>query len=177
MDEQLWKRDQTSYLVFSCKKCHQFSYVKLTQKSKKCLRCGYRHQVRSLIPNGEIVLGITNALELVKKMQESLKGHPQFEVANSFKIAVNRRSKLRNPKKFNKDRKDTLIEKRSHSIRFKEMLLELGASYKSFPRYLIELMADDYSIPKEEIPRLIRIMITQKILGQSDENDDYFLLN
>lgn len=177
MDEQVWKRDKNSYLVFSCKKCNQFSYVKLTQKSKKCLRCGHTHQVKFIIPSGEIVLGITNALELVKKMQEKLKGHPQFEVANSFKIAGNRLSISRNQKKHNKGQEDPLIEKQSNSIQFKEMLLELGASYKSFPRYLIELLADDYSIPKEEIPQLIRMMIRQKILGQSEENDDYFLLN
>jgi hypothetical protein len=149
----------------------------LTQKSKKCLRCGHTHQVSSIIPGGEVVLGITNALELVKKMQEKLKGNPHFEVANSFNILINELSIPRNIKKHNKEREGILIEKQLYSSQFKEMLHDLGSSYKSFPRYLIEIMADVYSIPKKEVPRLIRIMINQEILGQSEENDHYFLLN
>jgi hypothetical protein len=177
LDELIWKKDKTSYLVFSCKKCHQFSYVQLTQKSKKCLRCGYTHNISSIIPRGEIVLGITNAHELVKKMQEKLKGTPQFEAANSFKIAFNGLVTPQNPNKLKKGQENALIETQSYFLKLKKMLLELGTSYKSFPRYLIEIMADECSIPKKEIPRLLRTMIKQKLLGHSEENGHYFFLN
>ena len=79
MSTEVWKRDKKPYLVFKCKKCHQYSYVKINQKTKKCLRCGRTHQVRLIIPTGEIVYGITAALELVKEKQSKFKKLSELE--------------------------------------------------------------------------------------------------
>lgn len=180
MSEYGWKRDESPYLVFPCKKCHQFSYVKLTQKTKKCLRCGHMHLVNSLISTGKVVNGITNALELVKKKQEDFKGNPQFRADNSFKLVkVNENdTNKQNPQLKTNNQSIPRTESKQEKnlfIRFKKLLCDLGELHKYFPEYLIEIMADDYSIPKQEIPGLLRMMIKQGILGHSAQKDHYFL--
>jgi len=181
LKEKGWTRDKTPYLVFCCKKCHQYSYVKISQKTKKCLRCGSVHQVSSIMSNGDIVKGMTNALELVKKKQGEFKRNPQFEVDDSFKINIEQESgvkKQKSPDQIGPRRKITFVGKEeNYSLRFKQMLLELAKMYKSFPKYLIEMMADNYSIPKQEIPQLLRIMTSQGFLKYSKNQHHYFLSN
>ena len=114
MKEKGWTRDKTPYLVFCCKKCHQYSYVKISQKTKKCLRCGSVHQVSSIMSNGDIVKGMTNALELVKKKQGEFKRNPQFEVDDSFKINIEQESgvkKQKSPDQIGPRRKITFVGK------------------------------------------------------------------
>ena len=72
MDEVGLAKDESNYIVFSCTKCHQYSYVKTTQKTKKCLRCNRTHQVQTLLGSGEIVKGMTAAVERVKVLQNEL---------------------------------------------------------------------------------------------------------
>jgi len=186
LNEQGWTRDKTPYLVFPCIKCHQFSYVKLTQKTKKCLRCGRTHQVNSIISTGEKVYGITNALELVKKRQVELMGDPQFKADNSFKIILKQENRLNEQE--HSDQKDshkhilvpvkhTVGKEEDYTLQFKGMLLKLAKMYKSFPKYLIDIMAENFSIPKQQVTALLRNMIRQGFLSYSKEKKHYLLSN
>lgn len=179
MPEQKWTRDKTPYLVFPCKQCHQYSYVKLTQNTKRCLRCGHSHKVKSVIPTGQIVQGMTKALDLVKKRQGEINGSPQFEVDTSFTITTNVLDKDSSHVKEQKNENSWSrgLEEETYHYRFKEILKKLTMMYQSFPKYMIEIMADEYSIPRQEIPRLLRTMINQGILSYMKEKKHYFLLN
>ena len=72
IEEIAWKKDETPYIVFSCSKCKQFTYTKTTQKLKKCVRCGRTHIVANIEEQGEIVYGISKAVELVKIKQNEM---------------------------------------------------------------------------------------------------------
>ena len=65
-------KDQKPYLIYACLNCKQFSYVKTTQKTAKCLRCGRFHKVSKILHKGEIVKGITAAMNHVKEKQNQL---------------------------------------------------------------------------------------------------------
>lgn len=54
MEDTAWKKDETPYLVFACRKCRQYTYVKTTQKSKKCARCRRTHTVSDIMGSGEV---------------------------------------------------------------------------------------------------------------------------
>ncbi len=91
MEEVGWRKDENPYLIFTCSKCTQYLYVKTTQKSKKCLRCGRQHKVSSIINSGEIVKGMTKAVEMVKTRQnelavEELGAKPEFRAGDDFTI-------------------------------------------------------------------------------------------
>ncbi len=159
MEEMTWKRDETPYIIFSCKKCGQYMYAKETQKSKKCLRCGRSHIVSRIKSIGETVKGMTNAVDRVKQKQNELAikelgNEPEFRTSSDFKI-TNKISpkKPALPKSQVKDiegNEDDYLES------FKKMLLELSKSYKEFPLYLIEIIADNYNIPNKELKMLIK---------------------
>jgi len=153
MEESVWKKDENPYLVFSCSKCHQFTYVRSTQKSKKCARCGRSHVVSKILERAVIVYGVSAAVELVKSKQnefaiKELGSHPDFRTFNDFTI-----NKPLDKKKKNVDEEN--IENEYYS-KFKEMLFDISKKYKRFPHYIIEIMADNYSIPKSEVKLLTR---------------------
>ena len=179
MPEQNWTRDKTPYLVFPCNHCQQYSYAKLTQKTKKCLRCGHLHKVKSIIPIGQVVQGMTQALDLVKKRQGEINENPQFKADTSFTISTNvldkdssRVKQQRNCNSWSSGPKEE-----TYHYRFIEILKKLTLMYQSFPKYMIEIMADEYAIPRQEVPRLLRTMINQGILSYRKEKKHYFLLN
>ena len=89
MEENTFDKDKTPYLVFACKKCQQFSYVKTSQATKKCLRCGRSHRVKSILGEGEIVYGMTLAVNTVKRNQNQLT-FPEFRSQGDFIINSNR---------------------------------------------------------------------------------------
>ncbi|MCK4859155.1 MAG: hypothetical protein KAS87_01200, partial [Candidatus Omnitrophica bacterium] len=89
MEEIAFKKDETPYLVFVCKKCRQYSYVKTVQKTKKCLRCGRTHQVKDILNLGEIVSGMTEAVNTVKRKQTEL-AIPEFRSEGDFVVATNK---------------------------------------------------------------------------------------
>ncbi|MHA1372915.1 MAG: DUF1922 domain-containing protein [Promethearchaeota archaeon] len=172
MEEAEWKRDETPYLVFACYKCHQFSYVKTTQKTKKCLRCGHSHQVESLLRKAEIVNGMTSAVNRVKFLQnelgyEELKEEPDFASEGGFKIASNNEGKERNvsimPQKKG-DEDEQLFDS------FILMLRKLSEMYRTFPKYIIEIIAENKNIPQSEITRLIRRSLKEGYLKSHDGN-------
>ena len=138
MEEAKWKKDETPYLIFECAKCKQFLYVKTTQKGKKCLRCGRIHIVSNILNSGKIVNGMTAAVEIVKIRQDEFGkkelGHtPEFRAFGDFTVAV-KKSKYITTSNEESSKKTT--------SQFKEMLKEISFSYKKFPLYIIEIIAE-----------------------------------
>jgi len=170
MEDVEWKRDETLYLVFACYKCHQYSYVKTTQKTKKCLRCRYSHKVENLLNKAEIVKGMTSAVNRVKHLQnkfghQELKGEPDFTSEGEFKIlSSNERNGSILPLK-NDDEDEQLFDS------FILMLRELSDMYRTFPKYIIEIMAEDKNIPQSEIFSLIKRALKDGHL--KSHNGDY----
>lgn len=164
MEDFTIKKDETPYLIFACKKCQEFSYVKTVQKTKKCLRCGRTHQVRDILNGGEEVIGMTEAVNAVKRKQNEI-ATPEFRSGSDFVITTH--SVIR-PK--NLRPKSKVIELKvddreiDYSGKFSAMLLELSKLYNRFPIYMLEIMAEDYGIPKSELTFLIRNAIKSGIL-------------
>ena len=161
MEDDVWRKDENPYLVFSCSKCHQFTYVRTTRKSKKCARCGHSHVISKILERGDIVYGVSTAVELVKNKQnefalKELGTHPDFRAFNDFTITKPLDKKEKNVDKEN-------IENEYYS-RFKEMLFDISKKYKRFPLYIIEIIADNYYIPESEVKLLTRSFQKQGIL-------------
>ena len=161
MEEVGWKRDETPYIVFGCKKCNQFMYVKETQKRKKCLRCGRSHKVSDIKNSGEIVNGMTNAVKTVKEKQNDLALKelgtlPEFKSLNDFRITKNMKSISKTI--------DNCIVENDYLYKFKKMLIELSEMYNEFPFYIIEMMAEDYGIPESEVKLMTTMFVKQGIL-------------
>ncbi len=159
LEEVAWEKDETPYLVFSCTKCNGFTYAKTTQKHKKCPRCGRVHLVSKILGSGEIINGISAAVDRVKEKQHELAikelgAPPEFRSFNDFTIPSNIKS--------SRDEKgqgeDVYIHK------FKKMLIKLDEMYKELPFYVIEFMADNYGIPSSEVKILTRFFQKEGIL-------------
>jgi hypothetical protein len=152
MEHEGWKKDENPYIVFTCLKCRQYMYVKTTQKTKKCLRCGQQHKVSSIIYSGEIVKGITKAVEMVKTRQNELAinelgNPPEFRATDDF-IVKNQ------PKESIKFKASNDVD--DNSNRFELMLQEIYKSFKEFPFYVFEIMADNFNIPSSELKVLVK---------------------
>ena len=168
MEEIAFKKDETPYLIFACRKCQQFSYVKTTQKTKKCLRCGRTHQVSSL-SEGETVYGMTAAVDTVKKKQNEL-AVPEFRSNSDFIVSTNTisRPKIRVNALRNSD------QEFDYKRKFNEMLIELSKLYGKFPKYMLEIMAENYNIPRSELCLLINEFKKNNTLIILKESDFYF---
>jgi len=157
--------------VFPCAKCKQYTYIKTTQKAKKCVRCGHSHTVTKILESGEIVKGISTAVQTVKRRQnefalKELGTHPQFRALNDFKIE--KTIKLQH--KITDEKSDD-----ENYAKFKKLLTELSDLYREFPFYAIEIMAEKYEIPDSEVKLLTRSFLNQGILIRSE--DSLFKLN
>ncbi|HEC40319.1 hypothetical protein LCGC14_1173030 [marine sediment metagenome] len=169
MEEVGFKKDETPYLIFACSKCKQFTYVKTTQKGKKCLRCGRQHKVESILNSGEIVNGMTKAVDGVKQKQGEfaikendgileLRSAGDFTISNKAVLdSVSRKEKTKDADE-------------DYYNQFKTMLSELSMTYKKFPYYLIEIMGEDYNIPETEIKILFQTSIAKGVLNQIEWN-------
>lgn len=152
MEDVEWKRDETPYIVFACKKCKQFMYVRQTQKTKKCLRCGRTHTVSNIINSGGVVNGMTNAVEAVKEKQHELAIKklgtvPGFSSFGDFRLQIPLR-----PKK--KTVEPSGVEN-DYLPQFKMMLSELSELYTKIPYFVFEIFAENYNIPETELRILI----------------------
>ena len=152
MKEIAWKRDETPYLVFACDNCKQYTYANTTRKTKKCARCRHLNVIENVIENGELVNGISIAVEMVKLRQNELAikelgTSPEFRTPDDFKISIS----IEND--FAKNEKESVNEYRA---KFNKVLKELYELYKEFPFYLIELNAEKYEIPLSEVKLLVR---------------------
>jgi hypothetical protein len=177
MEEIAFKKDETPYLVFVCKKCRQYSYVKTVQKTKKCLRCGRTHQVKDILNLGEIVSGMTEAVNTVKRKQTEL-AIPEFRSKGDFVVATNKFS-TRTPIK--KSKRKVLSDKDSdknidYKEQFIEILIELSKLYGKFPKYMLEIMAENYGIPALELKFLIKSFKKQDILTVLKNENFYYQL-
>lgn len=170
MDESTFEKDKTPYLVFSCKKCHQFSYVKTSQKTKKCLRCGRSHQVASVLKEGEIVYGMTLAVNTVKRKQNELTV-PEFRSQNDFKISTNKSYNNNNKLSITKGKNELQPD---NNLKFEALLRELSKLYGKFPKYMIEIMAENSGISSQELLLLIREFKKQGFLTILKDEDYYY---
>ena len=177
MELAKWKKDENKYIVFRCSKCKQYIYAKTTQKSKKCLRCGRAYQIKK-INSGEVVKGMTAAVNMVKKMQNKLAikelgGEPDLRSLNDFSIASGSKTVP-----LNRDiniSKILVSENYDYAEEFKEALLELSARYKAIPDYLIKIMAEEKMIPGNELKILISKFQKKGILIPLKSN--YYRIN
>jgi len=179
MEETAFKKDETPYLVFTCKKCRQYSYVKTAQKTKKCLRCGRTHQVKDILGLGEIVYGMTEAVNTVKRKQTEL-AIPEFRSEGDFVVATNK-FPTRTPVKKSKRKVLSEIDSDKNinsdlKEQFSEILLELSKLYGKFPKYMLEIMAENYGIPAKELKLLIRSFKKQGVLTVLKNEDFYYQL-
>jgi hypothetical protein len=173
MEENALKKDQTPYLIFSCKKCHQYSYVKTSQKTKKCLRCGRSHQVNNILNEGDIIYGMTQAVNAVKQKQNEF-AIPEFRSQGDYIITTNRASNKNTTIITSKKRFTNESEK---EIKFKALLHELSNLYGKFPAYMIEIMAENNGISSQELPHLIKIFKKQGILVLLKDEDFYYKIS
>ena len=168
MEDVGFKKDETPYLVFACKKCKEFSYVKTVQKTKKCLRCGRTHQVRDILNEGEEVIGMTEAVNAVKRKQNKIT-IPEFRSGSDFIIATQSVARTKSKvKKLEGDEGEI-----DYSGKFSDMVLELSQLYQKFPKYLLEIKAEDYGIPAIELQTLIRNAKKSGELIKSSIDDTY----
>jgi len=171
MEENRFVKDIKPYLIYSCsnQKCAQFFYVKKEQETKKCPRC---RRINTLDKDsGELVEGITAALEKVKQRQNEfalnkLGSEPDFSAANDFSIKTN-------VCKIEKKKKSVGEKEDNNYFELKEILKELSDEFQSFPEYAIEMKAE--RIPKKLINRYINALIREKFLIKMPGN--YFRLS
>ncbi len=155
-DIEGWRRDETAYIVFKCLKCWQYIYVKATQKTKKCLRCGRSHRVKN-INGGDNVKGMTAAVEYVKKKQNELAlkeigAEPDLRTINDYSVV--RRTK--SSKLFEGEASKTSeTEDHDYLQEFNEIIIKLSSMYKKFPDYMIKMMAEERRIPGDNVKMLI----------------------
>ena len=175
MEKGKWKRDETPYLIFQCSKCQQYSYVKTTQKTKKCLRCNRTHQVQHLLAKGEIVKGMTAAVERViilqnKLSRNNLSRNPDLVSEKGFSLPQKDgfTSGSEIPNEYNVNDDDIEIENDFYPT-FLGMLHMLSAIHKKFPRYLIDIMAEEKCVPLSLIPTLVRKAIREKKLKKLND--------
>ncbi|MFX1279868.1 MAG: hypothetical protein ACFFA3_10660 [Promethearchaeota archaeon] len=163
MEEATFKKDETPYLIFTCRKCSQYMYVKTTQKGKKCLRCGQNHIVSDILDSGKIVKGMTSAVEEVKKKQNEfaiseLGNTPEFRAMTDFRI-TGFSSQFEEAEQNESEKKQE-----DYSIQFTAMLKEISLTYDRFPDYVFDVMADKFKIPQVELRLLEKEFLKKGIL-------------
>lgn len=157
MESPKWKKDTSPYIVYTCLKCGQYSYVKSTQKTKKCLRCNRTHQVKN-ITWGVVVKGMSAAIETVKEKQNTLAikelgEHPDLHTHTDFCIAS---AKGENMSKSMKKGNKTIQEGEDYEGKFREGLEQLSKIYTQIPDYLVKMMVEEKLIPFNEGELLIK---------------------
>ena len=175
MEDTAFVKDETPYLVFTCNKCRQYSYVKTAQKTKKCLRCGRTHQVKNLLGLGEVVNGMTAAVETVKQKQSEFLV-PEFRSEGDFAVATGKSQKKVSLEKNIEKNKDCDIDLDLGSKfeqLFIEVLLELSKLHGKFPKYMLEIMADNSGIPTSELRLLIQSFKKKGVITVL-KNENYY---
>ncbi len=164
------------YLIFACRNCNQLIYSKLSQKTKKCPKCGKIHVINKNKEKGKIIDGISKTFEYVKEKQnqfaiKSSNGKLEFQTLNDY--SPRRKSILNNENRPRLKLEQVLNEE--YSNKFTLLLQKLSNSYEEFPFYLIELMADDFNIPISELRILINSFKHKGLLIHLKNN--YFKIN
>ena len=165
MEVEKWKKDETPYLIFQCTKCSRWLHVKTIQKTKKCFACGRTHQVKKFTDAGQIVKGMSAAINIVKNKQDELavKEHgkkPDLRSEKDFYIATTL-NKIQPPNIVSQKEKEFNTD---YSNDFRTILMTLSKKHKRFPGYMIKILADEYKIPEVEFNLLRLKCITEGIL-------------
>ena len=119
--------------------------------------------------DGEEVIGMTEAVNAVKRKQNEI-AIPEFRSGGDFVITA--RNTTRPKSKAIKVKKDN--KEIDYTDKFTEMLLELSNLYNHFPKYLLEIKAEDYQIPAIELKTLIRSAKKSGKLVKSEDDDLYY---
>jgi len=167
MEDTCWKKDETPYIIFTCKKCGGYLYVKSAQKTKKCLRCGRTHQVKN-IKAEERVKGMTEAVNRSKQLQNDLGfkkmgGAPNFCSQNDFKISSPSFDSVIIKQELATSKKKTVVDG-DYSKDFSKLLRKISKTYRKFPEQLIDLLAGEFSIPGNRISFLKNLFLKEKYL-------------
>ena len=157
METPKWKKDETPYIVFTCSKCGEYSYVKTTQKTKKCLRCNHTHQVKNL-SDIMLVKGMSTAVLTVKKRQNELAirelgNEPELRGYDDFCV-TDKRKTLQNQETEKIDVK--IVEDDNYLEEFREILIHLAKMHKIIPIFLINIMTEEKRIPYDEVKFLMK---------------------
>jgi len=112
---------------------------------------------------------MTAAVDTVKKKQNEL-AVPEFRSNSDFIVSTNTisRPKIRVNALRNSD------QEFDYKRKFNEMLIELSKLYGKFPKYMLEITAENYNIPRSELCLLINEFKKNKILIVVKESDLYF---
>lgn len=164
-----FKKDEKPYIIFPCKKCGHYTYARLTQKGKKCFRCGRNHQIKKLKNRGEIVNGMTSAVERVKQRQnelarEELGKDPDFGSTLSFKKSftpLSASGDLGN-KSDSKDLDD-----------YERLIIELKKKtkhYSEFPGYVIEIIAEEIGLFGRNLKHFINRLVKEGFLKRVERD-------
>lgn len=169
-----FKKDKNEYLIFRCVKCNHYSYVKSTQKTKKCLRCNRTYQVRK-IQYETIVKGITKALETVKKKQneEALKEFQEFPELRAKLDYVPSHESTPTPNQMQGNKKND--NKDEYYTTFLATLKDIKKVYTKIPRYFLSILLERAKIPKSKLKVLINHALKDNRLIRIKDN--YFKIN
>jgi PHP family Zn ribbon phosphoesterase len=155
------------YIVFKCSKCFEYTYAKVSQKRKKCPRCGRNHTVQKL--KGDIVEGPTEARNKVVLMQNMKTGGklPEFEsLVRTIVI-----SKASSSKDFNEIKTEfgNFI-----SVIYKFQLNEKIDPNSGFPAYILDILLNEIGFPKFKQKKMIeRLKRSSKLV---EVNSDYYYM-
>ncbi|TXT57110.1 MAG: hypothetical protein BAJALOKI2v1_540012 [Promethearchaeota archaeon] len=149
MNGLTFKKDEKPYLVFPCMKCGYYTYAKLSQRGKKCFRCGRNHQITKIRNLGEIVHGMSNAVETVKEKQnelarEELGNDPEFRSKKSFRKRLTPAFESQNSENSEGSKTEGGYEK------FKNKLRNKTKHFAEFPGYVIQLIAEKCGLSRQE---------------------------
>jgi len=112
---------------------------------------------------------MTAAVDTVKMKQNEI-AVPEFRSSSDFIVATNSIARPKN-------RVNALINNEqefNYKRKFNEMLMELSKLYGKFPKYMLEIMAENYGIPHSELCVLINEFKKNKILIVVKDLDFYF---
>lgn len=155
------------YIVFKCSKCFQHTYAKVSQKGKKCPRCGRNHTVEQL--KGDIVEGPTEAMKRVKRFQNMKTGNKLPEFKSSVRTMVI--TKAKGGGKFNENKTEF---GNFLSVIYKFQLNENIDPNNGFPVYILDILLDEINFPKFKQKKMIeRLKRFPKFV---EVNSDYYYL-
>jgi hypothetical protein len=126
---------------------------------------------------------MTEAVNTVKKKQTEL-AIPDFRSEGDFVVATNK-TPTRTPDKINKkkivlgsdrDRDEIIDNAKNIDLErlFSDVLFELSKLYGKFPKYMLEIMADNYGIPALELKLLTKIFKKRGIISVLKNENFYY---
>jgi len=110
------------------------------------------------------------AVDTVKKKQNEL-AVPEFRSHSDFIINTNSNKNKSDKFSFREINKGTKSE---NTLKFKSLLLKLSKLYGKFPKYMIEIMAENEGIPSQDLPKLITEFKKKGFLTLLKDEDFYY---